>query len=748
MKNFRTIISLVVFFIVFATKNELFAQYTRYIAPTIETVQPKSNLSITPIAIKTNSAVSSTLGIIDHIDIPITPYTSDIQSEVSLSINPNNSNILVCSFNTISAGIHSQSHYISTNAGLSWSGSDIFDQSITNTYSINVLGDPSTAFDANGNIYISSIRLGGIDNVGNVISNGYYLIKSTNNSTFGSSVFGGGNTGFDKEMIACDYLSTSPYKNYLYAAWTENDNSIKFNRSTNGGATFSSPLILKSGSGLGTNVQTGPNGEVYVCWADYGSSSTPIYPASGLGFVKSSDGGATFTNAKIGVSYKGIRKTDSGVDPNFNNIRVNDFPSMAVDKSRIRNNGRIYVVFAAQQNGNGKAVIEMASSDDKGNTWTSPKVISISNATQSFFPWVAVDQTTGNLFVAYYAIDGSNFQTNTYLAISNDGGNTFINQLVSDVPHTTLQITSGDKTGYQGDYIGVTAQAGKAYVGWMDQRSGIWQVYISEVDDLPGISGPAAFCSTATYTASNIPSGQTVTWSVAPTGMVNLSPNGNSVTVTKVARGYFTLTATISGGVTGTFNATTQPDCTAVTANMSGSCNGSYQTWYLSATPNMAASNWHWTVDNPSSANYNIYNPYAQSTYISVSGGGGGISVTYTDPCGETSHREGATIYSPCARGYAYVAYPNPASSQLSVKFNTAPTGVQAISTDNTALSVGNTNFIAEIYDGQGRLLKKSQTTNNEAELTFNTSDLANGTYYLHIKTGTDLIEKQVYIKH
>jgi hypothetical protein len=230
-----------------------------------------------------------------------------------------------------------------------------------------------------------------------------------------------------------------------------------------------------------------------------------------------------------------------------------------------------------------------------------------------------------------------------------------------------------------------------------------------------------------------------------------MTPSGNQVTLTKLSQGFFTLTATLSGVYSSyptTLHLTTIPDCTAVTATMSGSCNGSYQTWFLSATPNMAASNWHWTVDNPSSASYNIFNPYAQSTYVSVSGGGGGISVTYTDPCGETSYREGTTIYSPCARKYAFVAYPNPANGQLSIKLNNEAKGFQAISLDNTTVSEGNTNFIAELYDGRGRLLKKSQTQNNESELTFNTSDLTNGTYYLHIKSGTDLIQKQVIIHH
>ena len=578
---------------------------------------------------------------------------------------------------------------------------------------------------------------------------GYYITKSTDNGTTFSNLTRGLISGlsFDKEMILTDNSPASPYKNNLYCVWT-GFNGITFNKSIDGGNTFTSLITIKNGAGTGSNIQTGANGEIYVCWADLGSATLPVHAANSLGFAKSLDGGQTFNQAKVVVPFTGNAIGDNP-NPNFNNIRINNNPSMAVDKSGKGNNGRLYAVFSAKRNGTGNSVIYLTWSDDKGNTWSTPNIISYQNGLQSFFPWAAIDQTTGTLYVAYYCIDGNGFQTNTYLAVSNDGGNNFVNQKISDVPHTT-QVINSFFGGYEGDYIGVTAYGGKAYVAWMDQRTGIWQNYVSEVDytPTPTITGVPAFCSSSTYVATNVPTGKTVTWSASPVGVVSLSVSGNKVTLTKISQRFFTLSATINGAGTGTINLTTVPDCTSISSSMSGSCNGSYQTWFLSATPNMAATNWHWTVDNPSSANYNIYNPNAQSTYVSISGGGVGISVTYTDPCGETSYREGTTIYSPCARGMAFVVYPNPASSQLSVKFNTAPTGLQAISPDNATLSLSNTSFIAEVYDGQGRLLKKSQTKNNETELTFNTSDLVNGTYYLHIKAGTDVIEKQVYIKH
>ena len=84
---------------------------------------------------------------------------------------------------------------------------------------------------------------------------------------------------------------------------------------------------------------------------------------------------------------------------------MNDFPSMAVDKSNSPYRGRIYIAYPAKENGNGKAIIQVRYSDDEGATWSSPYTVNISNGRQNFFPWIAVDNSTGTVCVVYYSFD-------------------------------------------------------------------------------------------------------------------------------------------------------------------------------------------------------------------------------------------------------------------------------------------------------------------------------------------------------
>lgn len=114
---------------------------------------------------------------------------------------------------------------------------------------------------------------------------------------------------------------------------------------------------------------------------------------------------------------------------------------MAVDKSNGTRRGRIYVTYAAKQNGTGKAVIYIRWSDNQGTSWSTAKEISISNGRQNWFPWMAVDDSNGSVYVAYLSLDATTgFSTNTYAAVSNDGGATFTNQRVSNVAHITAPI--------------------------------------------------------------------------------------------------------------------------------------------------------------------------------------------------------------------------------------------------------------------------------------------------------------------
>ena len=60
------------------------------------------------------------------------------------------------------------------------------------------------------------------------------------------------------------------------------------------------------------------------------------------------------------------------------------------------------------------------------------------------------------------------------------------------------------------------------------------------------IDGANAVCSTETYVINNLPCSATVSWDASPSGIVTTSTNGSQVTVTRIANGTITLTATIA----------------------------------------------------------------------------------------------------------------------------------------------------------------------------------------------------------
>jgi hypothetical protein len=267
--------------------------------------------------------------------------SSHAQSEIHLSINKTNPQVLLLSSQNYIPNVTYQGAFWSTNGGSIWTGAETLPNNSGGR------GDPSTAFDANGNAYIATMTLNPANFQGDPI--GYSTQRSTNNGASWSALTPAtGDIVFDKEMIAADDISSSPFINNFYCGWMGANHFVQFNRSTNGGLNFSIPINLTNYWGQGANVQTGVNGEVYVCYADYnGNDINNNWTSNGLGFCSSTDGGINFLAARRVINYVGIRQfnftTQDDENPNFNNIRVNDFPSMAVDKTNGSFRGRIYV---------------------------------------------------------------------------------------------------------------------------------------------------------------------------------------------------------------------------------------------------------------------------------------------------------------------------------------------------------------------------------------------------------------------
>lgn len=238
--------------------------------------------------------------------------------------------------------------------------------------------------------------------------------------------------------------------------------------------------MLTARAGSGTNVQTGPNGEVYVCWASSGFLPETIRE---LGFASSVDGGVSFN---LGFPFQYAAIDVQGNSPDIR-IRMNDYPSMAVDRSCGANRGKIYVAYP-ELNDQGNADIHLRHSTDNGASFSDPPIlISTDDVEQAFFPWVACDPVTGIVVVTYHGLNPGFPKniTKTYVAYSSDGGNTFDNIKVSDSSHFSVEVNHPELSPqYAGDYIGIDIYDGIAYAAWADSRApnNLWQVYVSKLD--------------------------------------------------------------------------------------------------------------------------------------------------------------------------------------------------------------------------------------------------------------------------
>ncbi|MGB5287522.1 MAG: sialidase family protein, partial [Ignavibacteriaceae bacterium] len=296
----------------------------------------------------------------------------------------------------------------------------------------------------------------------------------------------------DKNHYMVDKKIGSPYENRSYCSWLDfggpYDGEVVLRYSTNFGQTWTASINISgtltplgSAFAQGTNVQTGPNGEVYVVYAIYDANWTDGEDA--MGFSKSTDGGVTWTHQRI---YQSVNFGIRGNLSSKNGIRVSSFPSMAVDRTGGSTNGNIYVCWP--QRGTAPAGsdpdIVLIKSTDGGTTWTSPIRVNddaMNNGKDQYYCWSTVDQATGQLMLIFYdSRDVPNNQADVYMARSFDGGNTFENFKVSDQPHTPSPIP-GLAGGYAGDYIGVAALDDLAYPFWADNRTGNYQAWTAVV---------------------------------------------------------------------------------------------------------------------------------------------------------------------------------------------------------------------------------------------------------------------------
>ncbi len=153
--------------------------------------------------------------------------------------------------------------------------------------------DPVTMARDDGRLYAEAL---GYDASGGN-GHGIFLTWSDDNgNTWRDSVFITHNETpgslDDKDWFAIDNYPASPYYHNMYVAWA--NGGILFKRSTNGGESWSSPYMnIAPGDTEYPYPIVGPDGTVYVFYMDgWGACVQYGY----IKYVKSTDGGATFSS--------------------------------------------------------------------------------------------------------------------------------------------------------------------------------------------------------------------------------------------------------------------------------------------------------------------------------------------------------------------------------------------------------------------------------------------------------------------
>lgn len=398
--------------------------------------------------------------------------SSNIQLEPSIVKHPLNSSIFFTSSYTLSGALRSEGTYTSTDGGVTWFGTDTCQGApITSGHG----GDPGPIIDKNG-IFI-------LTHQGGIIS-GMYANYSTNLGVNWSSNSIIATNDQDKGNPGTDDVPGSPYYGRTYLTWTKFTSPIPIviSYTTNSGISWVPYIQINNTpanhQSLAPYVVSGPGGVLYTTWASVITSSP--FNEDNIGFGKSTNGGDNWIVNESAYDCNGIKT--SSLAPW--GIRVNGYPIMDVDKSGGSRNGWIYIV-TAERNlapaGTDPDVIFHRSTDG-GNTWSAGIRVNqdpLNNGRSQFFPFIVVDGN-GGLNVAYFDNRNSPDSVEVFISHSNDGGNTWSDTKISD--HKFMpKAVGGVGAGNQGDNIGMTYANGFLFPVWMDNSSGIYQIWSAKV---------------------------------------------------------------------------------------------------------------------------------------------------------------------------------------------------------------------------------------------------------------------------
>jgi len=404
------------------------------------------------------------------------------QSETSITVDPNNSRLLVAGSNEIFR--LPMRGYVSSNGGSSWGAVDLPLPPAATTNGTDFGSDPGVAFDTQGNVYYSYIVVFFNRSFRSIQGTEVAVAKSFDHGATWPQVtffnFNSGSGKFnDKPMIAVDTNPTSPHRDSVYVGWdnaslnagqSSTNDVLLFARSTDGGRTFSSAAPISPITGgpnavIGADPYVGSNGEVYVAWHDVQHNQLVI--------ASSFNGGAGFGRPVV-ISPTLVAFDDA--IPAMASRRALLYPACDTDRSSSAFRGTLYCSWMDETASDGTDIF-VSRSSNRGASWSAPQRVNDDPAgvrRDQFNQWLSVDPVTGAVDLSWNDArnDPNDMKTDVYATSSTPGGASF----AANVKVTTAQTDESsanpcaDAGNQYGDYEGIVAFGGVFQPVWTDGR--------------------------------------------------------------------------------------------------------------------------------------------------------------------------------------------------------------------------------------------------------------------------------------